>query len=73
MDTNEKIILRGQDLNGKGAMLVLALTHATNNCSGDITIDSDYVRALLIEYTELNKSEPGSDETLSDVSGEDKR
>ena len=49
----KQYVMRGCDLKGKGAMLALGLTYASNGYKGEITIDADFISALLGEYAEI--------------------
>jgi len=49
----KQYVMRGCDLKGKGAMLALGLTYASNGYKGEITIDADFITALLGEYAEI--------------------
>ena len=47
------IVMRGCDLKGKGSMLALSLTYANAGYKGEFTLDAEFVKALLKEYTDV--------------------
>jgi hypothetical protein len=47
------IVMRGCDLKGKGSMVALSLTYANAGYTGEFTLDAEFVKALLKEYTDV--------------------
>lgn len=52
-ELNKSDVMRGCDLKGKGAMLAFGLIYASNGYKGEITMDTEFISALLGEYAEI--------------------